>query len=40
MNEVTITNENPIISFNDDGGYIYNKSTGEVRFDAKDYHTY
>jgi len=39
-NAVVTTNENPIATFTDAGGYVYNQTTGEVRFNVANYHTY
>ncbi|MFC1571386.1 type IV pilin protein [Candidatus Margulisiibacteriota bacterium] len=33
-NTVTITAEDPIATFADDGGWIYNQNTGEIRVDV------
>ncbi len=37
---VDAVSENPISTFSDDGGWIYNPATGEVRADVADKHSY
>lgn len=39
-NSVTIDNDNPINTFTDTGGWIYNPSTGEVRANIEGKHSY
>jgi len=36
--EVTVVSENPIVTFVDDGGWIYNQGTGELRVDLAGKH--
>lgn len=39
-NAVATANEDPIVTFTDVGGYVYNKATGEIRFNVVGYHNY